>query len=156
MTVSRARELQQLEGELLAAYAAGKPEAVSRRSAIWYDGVVVPVLVGLAYSVPAHLAVNIANNGLVPGLPDDTIVELTADIMNGEICPRPVQALPPPALFGMLYANAAYERTLVEAIVNDSADLLLSALLVNPMIHSYEVAHELLAELWPRRGWPAA
>ncbi|NWG15859.1 MAG: hypothetical protein HXY41_04420 [Chloroflexi bacterium] len=154
----RARELQQLETELLEAYeqheGSQKPEAVARRSAIWYEAVVVPVLVGLAFHAPARLAINVTNAGLISGLPDDTIIEVTATIEKGQIHIAPPHPLPAPAMFGMLQANAAYEKTLVDAIVNDDADLLLQAFLMNPLVPSYDVAVELIAELWPRRGWP--
>jgi 6-phospho-beta-glucosidase len=154
----RARELQQLEAELLAAYeqhrGTGKPDAVSRRSAIWYEAVVVPVLAALAFGIPARLAVNIDNAGRIAALPDDTIIEISAEIRDGAIHAPPPRRLPPPAMLGMLQANAAYEQTLVDAIVNDSADLLLQAFLMNPLVPSYEVAKEIIAEVWPRRGWP--
>lgn len=150
----RAHELQQLEAELLEAYGENKPNAVKRRSAIWYEAVIAPAFVGMAYNAPARLAVNLTNHGLIEDLPDDTIIEITADIQDGHIYAQPPHPLPPPALFGMLQANAAYEYTLVEAILNDSADLLLEAFLINPLISSYDVAKELVAEVWERRGWP--
>lgn len=156
----RAHELQQLETELLAAYAQhqgpDKPEAVARRSALWYEAVVLPVLAALAFGVPARLAVNIANDGRVDSLPDDTIVEVTADIVDGEIRALRPRRLPPPSMMGLLQANAAYEQTLVSAILDDSADLLLQALLMNPLVPSYDAAQEIMAEVWPRRGWPEA
>jgi 6-phospho-beta-glucosidase len=159
-TQPRAKELQQLEVDLLAAYeqysGSGKPEAVSRRSAIWYEAVVVPVLAALAFGDPARLAINVANQGLIAGLPDDTIIEVSAQIQDGVIDTKLPHSLPPAAMFGMLYANAAYERTLVGAILNDSPDLLLQAFLMNPLIPSYDVAKSVVDEVWPRRGWPEA
>lgn len=156
--VPRARELQQLEAELLAIYAqhqgAHKPEAVARRSAIWYAAVVAPTVAALAFGEPARLALNLTNEGRVPELPADTIIEITADIRDRHITAPTPRRLPPPAMLGMLQANAAYEQTLVEAILNDSHDLLLLALLQNPMVPSYDVAREVLEEIWPRRGWP--
>ncbi|MEO8606585.1 MAG: hypothetical protein ABI690_01785 [Chloroflexota bacterium] len=156
----RAIELQQLEGDLLKVYAdysgGGKPEAVNKRSAIWYKAVVVPVLIALAFGDPARLAVNIENNGLVPGLSDDTIIEISARIEEGLIHTTPPIDLPPPAMMGMLGANAAYERTLVNAILNSSADLLLQAFLMNPLIPSYDVAKSIIHQLWPLKGWPEA
>jgi 6-phospho-beta-glucosidase len=157
--VSRARELQQLETELLEVYSqhqgTEKPDALKRRSAVWYDEVVVPALVGLAFGEHKRLAVNITNNGLIDGLADDTIIEISSEIKDGQLySPKPRQ-LPPPALFGMLQANALYEHTLVEAIVHDSKDLLLQAFLISPLVPSYEVAREIVDALWPRRGWPA-
>jgi 6-phospho-beta-glucosidase len=156
----RAKELQQIEGDLLKVYEAysgtGKPEAVNKRSAIWYEAVVVPVLMALAFQQPAHLAVNVANGALIPDLPRDTIIEISAAIENGVIHTPTPRRLPPPAMMGMLSANAAYEQTLVEAILKDSPDLLLEAFLINPLISSYDVAKVVVEELWPRRGWPEA
>ncbi len=158
IAVPRALELQQLEAELLAIYAQHeghhKPQAVARRSAIWYPAVVAPTVAALAFGDPARLAVNIANEERIPELPADTIIEITADLVDGQISAPPPRRLPPPAMLGMLQANAAYEQTLVEAILNDSPDLLLLALLQNPMIPSYDTAQAILDEIWPRRGWP--
>lgn len=159
ITTPRARELQQLEAELLEIYTkhvtSDKPEAVKRRSAIWYDAVVVPTLIGLAYGEYVRLAINVTNNGIIDGLADDTIIEITSEIKDGQIYSPMPQKLPPPAMLGMLQANALYEQTLVEAIVQDSKDLLLQAFLANPLIPSYDIAREVIDELWPRRGWPA-
>jgi 6-phospho-beta-glucosidase len=118
--------------------------------------VVVPVLMALAFQQPARLAVNIANGALIPELPRDTIIEISASIENGVIHTPTPRRLPPPAMMGMLSANAAYEQTLVEAILKDSPDLLLEAFLINPLIPSYDVAKMAVEELWPRRGWPEA
>ena len=147
----RARELQAMEANLLEVYAnysgIQKPEALTKRSAIWYEAVVVPVIAGLAFNVPARLAVNLTNNGLIAGVPDDTIVEVTSDITNGQIVPRKPSSLPPDALV-RLQANAAYERLLVQAILEESPETLLRAFLFNPLIPSYDVAKEIVAEVW--------
>jgi 6-phospho-beta-glucosidase len=155
-TQSRARELQQMEADLLRVYESydgqAKPDAVNQRSAIWYEAVVVPVIAGLAYSVPATLAINVTNGSLIDGLPADTIVEVTADVMDGKIVPRAPRKLPPPQMFAMLQANAAYERTLVESILANDPDLLVQAFLLNPLVPSYDVAKEVVAEIWSQRG----
>ena len=156
MTQPRARELQQLEADLLQAYASysgqTKPDALNKRSAIWYEAVVAPVIAGLAFGVDTRLAINLKNNDLIDGLPPDTIVEATASIVNGQIQAAKPRKLPPPSQFAMLQANAAYEQTLVDAILQDSPDLLLQAFLLNPLVPSYDVAKEIVAEVWPQRG----
>jgi alpha-galactosidase/6-phospho-beta-glucosidase family protein len=91
---------------------------------------------------------------LIPELTRDTIIEISAAIENGVIHASPPRRLPPPGMMGMLSANAAYEQTLVDAILKDSSDLLLEAFLINPLILSYDVAKMAVEELWPRRGWP--
>lgn len=147
----RAKELQAMEANLLDVYASydgtQKPEALSKRLAIWYEAVVVPVIAGLAFGVPARLAVNVTNNGLIPAVPDDTIIEVTSDIIDGQIVPRTPGILPPDAL-ARLQANAAYEKLLVEAILTKSPEALLRAFLLNPLFPSYDVAKEIVAEVW--------
>ena len=151
----RARELQQIEADLLQAYAdyagQGRPEVLSRRSAVWYETVVAPVIAALAFGEPARLAVNLRNDGLIAALPPDTIVEVTADVVDGRVQPSPPRLLPPPSLLAMLQANAAYEQTLVQAILEDSPDRLLEAFLLSPLVPSYDVAKDLVTEIWPRR-----
>ena len=46
-------------------------------------------------------------------------------------------------------ANCLYERMAVEAIVTGDRALALRALLLNPMIHTYEQAAQVLARAWP-------
>lgn len=151
----RARELQQIEADLLAAYAGyagqGRPDALSRRSAVWYEMVVAPVIAALAFDQPARLAVNVRNDGLIAGLPPDTIVEVTASVTAAGVQAAVPRALPPPAMLALLENNAAYERALVQAILEDSAERLLEAFLLSPLVPSYDVAQELIAEIWPRR-----
>jgi 6-phospho-beta-glucosidase len=137
----RAKELQAMEANLLEVYASydgtQKPEALTKRS----------VIAGLAFGVPARLAVNLTNNGFIPAVPDDTIIEVTSDIVDGQIVPRTPGILPPDAL-ARLQANAAYEKLLVEAILAKSPETLLRAFLLNPLFPSYDVAKEIVAEVW--------
>jgi 6-phospho-beta-glucosidase len=156
MAQPRARELQKLEADLLQAYASytgqNKPDALAKRSAVWYEAVVVPVIVGLAFGVPARLPINLKNNDLIEGLPQDTIIEVTSSIVDGQIQANKPRKLPPASQFAMLQANASYEQTLVDAILQDSPDLLLQAFLLSPLVPSYDVAKELVSELWSQRG----
>ncbi|MCC7209384.1 MAG: hypothetical protein IT323_18885, partial [Anaerolineae bacterium] len=154
----RALDLQRLEAQLLAEYAEyagrGRPESLSRRSAVWYEAVVAPVVAALAFGVPARLALNLRNDGRVDELADDTVIEISARIEGGVIeAPRP-RRLPSSVQLGLLQANAAYERALVEAILDDSRERLLEALLIHPLVPSFDAAREIVDELWPRRGWP--
>lgn len=56
------------------------------------------------------------------------------------------------SLFALLQAKAAYEQMLVEGILQNDPDLLLQAFLLSPLIPSYDVAKETVAEIWSQRG----
>src|SRR5581483_1971287 len=64
---TRAHELQGLERELLDAYARGDSEGIRKRGAVWYEKIIVPVLLALVRG--GENIVNTRNGSAVPWLP---------------------------------------------------------------------------------------
>jgi 6-phospho-beta-glucosidase len=154
----RAEELIELQDEILAAYetSAGSgeqwPAALARRKARWYTDIVAPVLLALVEQDQAQgsrFVLNVANGQAVPWLPPQAIVELPTLLQNGQI--RPLAAGPaPPDVKALLQANCTYEMLAVEAIVERDRAKALRALLVNPMIHTYDQAVGVLERVWDK------
>jgi 6-phospho-beta-glucosidase len=154
----RARQLQTLEKELLAAFeqaeAEGDPSVVlGRRGALWYSAIVVPVLDAMINDRKSIQMVNAVNKDQVPWLPPETVIEVPARIGK-----QGTQMLPVPAdtlsadLRALLYAQAAYEALAVPAIVEQKRDLALQALVAHPLIRSIEQAEAVLQAVWPTGG----
>ena len=156
---ARAEQLMELYGDMLDAYktssSAEKPDALVRRGAVWYRKILVPALLAMIEDSPRQLILSMDNDGAIPWLPADTIVELPAVIDASGV--RPLAAGDPPAdVKAMIQMNAAYERLAVEAIVEGSYEKALRALLVNWMVNDATQAQGILELIWPGRGEPAA
>ncbi len=112
----------------------------------------IPIIEGLALGVEHDLAaVNVRNGGLVPGLPDDSVVEVPARVEGGELHPTPMAPLPD-GILALLRTQTSINGLLVEAFSERSRDLLLQALLLDPTCHSYRQAVELIDRFFRVQG----
>jgi 6-phospho-beta-glucosidase len=153
---TRAEELQTLETELLNAYETGDTSLVKKRAAVWYEKIIVPVILALLRG--GEFVVNARNTSSASWLPSDTIVETFCEInarqpLGAEIKPRPF-APTPRDVQAMLQVNAAYEALVVDAILNDSYDMAWRALRLNPLLTNAAQAREILDLVWATRGYP--
>lgn len=149
---SRAEELLALQEEILADYerplAVGeKPAALTRRRARWYEAIVAPVLLALVENRRAQFILNVVNNGAVPWLPAEAIVELPTLIENGRTRPLAAPSVPLDVQT-LIQLNCAYEMLAVEAIVERDRAKALRALLINPIVHTYDQAAGVLEKAW--------
>jgi 6-phospho-beta-glucosidase len=153
----RARELMALGEEMLADFrrwtpGSGLPRTLRQRGAVWYEKIVAPVLLALAERRTATLPLNMENNGAVPCLPDDAIVEVLAPIVNGRVQP-PARVELPPDVAALLSRHCAFEQLAAEAIVERDRDKALRALLANPLVKSYDQAERVLQLVYDRRPY---
>jgi 6-phospho-beta-glucosidase len=154
--IPRARQLQALESELLEAYgrfgsrpSGNQAPQIGRRGAIWYKTIIVPVLDALVNQRKSVWVVNTVNNGLIPWLPAETVLEVPARLSADGIYPLPVaDHLLPGELRVLLLAQAEYELLAAQAIVAHDRQLALRALVANPLVRSLDRAEHVLAALW--------
>jgi len=88
----------------------------------------------------------VRNDGALPGLPDDAVVEVPARIDADGAHPLAQEPLAP-ELLGLVQQAKAYERLAVEAAVTGDRTVALKALLANPLVREYRVAAPLLDAL---------
>lgn len=93
-----------------------------------------------------ELAVNIPNRGSIPGLPDWAIVEVPAMASAAGISGLQVPAFSP-GITALLAQQVAVQDRAVEAAIHGDRQAALQALLLDPVIHSYSAATEILDEL---------
>ena len=93
-----------------------------------------------------ELNVNVVNNGALPGLPDWAIVEVPAVITGEGVLPLRVQPLPA-GITAMLNQQVNIQDRVVQAAVHGDRQAALQALLLDPLISSYDVAEKMLDEL---------
>ncbi len=147
---SRADVVAELETKLLEEYRdpalASKPAALSYRGGAYYSLAAVRLMASLHAGTGDVQVVDMRNDGAVPGLPDDAVVETTAVVDKSGAHPLPQRALPPDML-GLVQHAKAYERLAVRAASSGSRDDVVRALLANPIVGQYPLAAELADEL---------
>lgn len=155
---SRAAEVAALERELLERYRDPaldtKPALLEQRGGAFYSEAAVALaaslLGGAADGAPAAegdiQVVNTRNNGTLPFLPDDSVVEVPARVTPTGAAPLPAPAFDP--LYAGLVAHVtAYERLALEAALHGGRERVLRALLGHPLIGQYARAEQLTDRL---------
>ncbi|MEU1350539.1 6-phospho-beta-glucosidase, partial [Streptomyces sp. NPDC005795] len=148
---SRAAQVAAMEKELLAMYGDPaldeKPALLAKRGGAFYSEAAVDLASGLLGSGGSPLqVVNTYNNGTLPFLPDDAVIEVQAAIDAKGAVPLAVPELDP--LYAGLIANVtAYEDLALEAALRGGRDRVFKALLAHPLIGQFEYAEALTDKL---------
>lgn len=147
---SRAAEVAAIEAELLEMYGDEtldeKPELLSRRGGAYYSEAAVALASSLLRDTGDVQVVNTLNNGTLPFLPDDAVIEVPATVDANGTRPLPVPPLEP--LFAGLVANVtAYEDLALTAAVHGGRDRVFKALLSHPLVGQYAYAEALTDRL---------
>ncbi|MEV5602798.1 6-phospho-beta-glucosidase [Streptomyces sp. NPDC052299] len=148
---SRAAEVAAMEKELLAMYGDPaldeKPALLAKRGGAFYSEAAVDLAAALlGGGGSAHQVVNTYNNGTLPFLPDDAVIEVQAKVDGSGATPLAVPALDP--LYAGLIANVtAYEGLALEAALHGGRDRVFKALLAHPLIGQFEYADALTDKL---------
>ena len=90
--------------------------------------------------------VNLRNNGTLPFLADNAVIEVSATIgANGPV-PLPVAPVSP-LMSGLIAHASAYEELAVEAALHGGRDRVHRALLAHPLVGQYDLAGQLTDRL---------
>ncbi|HUA96495.1 MAG TPA: 6-phospho-beta-glucosidase [Acidimicrobiales bacterium] len=142
----RADVVAELETELLEQYRdpalVTKPKALSLRGGAYYSEAAVRLMASLNAGTGDVQVVDVANNGAIPGLPDDAVVEVPAVVDRDGAHPLPQRALPA-EMQGMVEHVKQYEWLAVAAALSGQRQAVVRALLANPLVGRYPVAEEL-------------
>jgi 6-phospho-beta-glucosidase len=141
----RAEELLELEAEALTGHGGGDLTMVAeRRRAVWYTECIVPVIGALVSGRRIVTIAGVTNDGLLPWLPPETMLELPVEVDGSGVRALGVDPLALDAR-AVLLANAAYEHLTVEAVMARDHDAAVRALAANPLVPSFDVASEAVA-----------
>jgi 6-phospho-beta-glucosidase len=147
---SRAAEVAAMERELLALYAdpalEEKPDLLARRGGAFYSEAAVALAAALLRDTGEVQVVNAYNNGTLPFLPDDAVIEVPAAVGAFGVRPLPVPALDP-LYAGLIAGVTAYEDLALRAALHGGRDRVFKALLAHPLIGQYEYADRLTDRL---------
>ncbi|MEU0923254.1 6-phospho-beta-glucosidase [Streptomyces malaysiensis] len=147
---SRAAEVAAIERELLEMYGDPaldeKPELLGKRGGAFYSEAAVDLTSSLLRDTGEVRIVNTLNQGTMPFLPDDAVIEVPASVDAQGAKPLPVRPLEP--LFAGLVANVtAYEHLALEAALKGGRERVFQALLSHPLIGQIEYAEKLTDDL---------
>src|SRR6266540_2588714 len=147
---SRAEQVAAIEQELLSLYRDPaldtKPALLERRGGAFYSEAAAQLIASLHAGTGDVQVVDVRNDGSLPGLPADAVVEVPARIDAAGASPLPLRPLAP-ELLGLVQQMKAYERLTVAAARTGDRALALEALLANPLVREYQVAVPLLDAL---------
>jgi len=100
--------------------------------------------------------VNLRNQGTMPFLADEAVIEVPAAIGAGGAVPVPVAALHP-LMAGLVAHVSAYEELAVDAARRGGRHRVAGALLAHPLVGQYDLAgrlaDRLIAENAPYLPW---
>jgi 6-phospho-beta-glucosidase len=144
---TRAEEVMEIESGLLELYRdpnlAEKPELLERRGGAYYSEAAAQLVASVASSTGDVHVVNVRNDGAIPDLRDDDVVEVAARIDGEGAHPLPVEPLSEDMLALVQHAKA-YERLAIRAATTGDRSIALRALLANPLVPDYPTASALL------------
>jgi 6-phospho-beta-glucosidase len=147
---TRGEEVQEIEASLLKLYAdpnlRHKPRLLEKRGGAHYATVAVAVISAIHHDKGEVHIVNTRNNGALPDLPSDCVVELPSVIDGNDARAIPVAPMPP-AIRGLAQAVKAYEELTVLAAVEGDEQTALQALVAHPLVPSFAVAQGLWAAI---------
>jgi 6-phospho-beta-glucosidase len=143
---TRAEAVQRVERELLELYGDPsvdtKPEQLSQRGGAFYSEAAVDLIASLTGDRGDVQVVNLRNDGALPFLPDDHVVEVPATVDARGVTALPIDPLPDDQA-GLIAHVAAYERLALDAAVHGGRDRVLRAMLAHPLVGQYDRAQRL-------------
>lgn len=144
---TRASQVAAMEKQLLEMYGDPKldekPELLAQRGGAFYSEAAVDLAASLLGSGGSpYQVVNTFNNGTLPFLADDAVIEVPATVGHDGATPLPVKKLDP-LYAGLIAHTTAYEDLALKAALNGSKDAVFQALLAHPLVGQIEYADKL-------------
>jgi 6-phospho-beta-glucosidase len=149
---SRAARVAEIEQQLLEMYADPtldeKPELLTQRGGAFYSEAAVQLAAALLgrQDGASTQVVNLRNDGTLPFLPDDAVIEVPAAVDGTGVRARPVAPLEP-LYAGLVAAVTAYEDLALDAALRGGYDRVFKALLAHPLVGQVDLAHGLADRL---------
>ena len=147
---TRAEEVMEIEAGLIELYKDPsldtKPKLLEERGGAFYSDAAAALVASLHAGTGDVQVVDVRNDGAIPNLPDDDVVEVSARVDREGAHPLPVDPLPPEML-GLVQHAKAYERLAARAALSGDRGLALKALMANPLVRDYDTAKLLLEAL---------
>jgi 6-phospho-beta-glucosidase len=147
---TRAEAVMDIERQLFEMYRDpaldSKPDLLSQRGGAYYSEAATELMASLFADTGDVQVVDVRNDGAIPGLPANAVVEVSSTV--DALGAHPLRFDPlPPEMLGLVQHVKAYEMLTVEAAVSGSRSAALKALMANPLVADFAVAEPLLADI---------
>jgi 6-phospho-beta-glucosidase len=133
---TRAEVVMDVERRLMERYSdphlCEKPPELMERGGAYYSTAAAALIESLWSDDGVIHVVNTRNEGAIPNLPADVVVETPSRVGNGGATPLPVAALEP-QFHGLTLAVKSYELLTIQAAVERDEQAAMMALLANPL-----------------------
>ncbi len=134
---SRATDVINIERELLELYRdpslVAKPLLLEQRGGAYYSEAAAALIESLHTGDGAIHVVDVRNDGAIPNLPPDAVVEVPSRIDRAGAHPLPTAPLAP-ELLGLVQHVKAYETLVIRAAMSGDDGDALRALIANPLV----------------------
>ena len=149
LTGTRAAQVKEVEKNLFECYKdinlREKPAALAKRGGARYSMAAICLIDSIYNDTNDVQVVDVFNNGIIPQLLDDVVIEVNCRIgRNGA---APLASDVPASVLGLIGQVKAYEEYTIEAAITGDRNKALIALLNNPLIHDVRDAKGILNEL---------
>lgn len=148
---TRAQQVKATEAELFELYKDinldHKPEQLAKRGGAHYSDAACETIASIYGNKNTHIVVSTKNNGAVPDLLADCVVEVSAFVGAAGALPIAYGEMAP-AERGWLQVMKNMELTTIEAAVTGDYGLALQAFIINPLVRSGETAKRIMDELF--------
>ncbi|HEY6932939.1 MAG TPA: 6-phospho-beta-glucosidase [Marmoricola sp.] len=147
---SRGARVAEIEQTLLEMYADPtvdtKPTLLGERGGAYYSEAAINLLASLTADRGDVQVVNLRNDGTLPFLPDDAVIEVPATITAGGAAALPVAPVEP-LYAGLIAHTFGYEQLALDAAVHGGRDRVFQALLAHPLVGQVDQAEQLTDRL---------
>ncbi len=120
-------------------------EFIEREDKGGYSGVALKFISALASKDEIEMVLSVPNNGAIPELNDEDVIEVMCEIKDGKVLPRKQENIPK-SILNLIQTVKEYERIAVQAILESNIDLAVKALTVNPLVANHDIAKKIVAE----------
>ena len=150
-TKTRGEECMEIEEELLKLYSDAnlyvKPEQLSKRGGALYSEAAVSLLNAIENRLPEFHVINVRNNGALPWMADDDVVETKCLIDGKNFYPIPVRGFENDHIKELMRTVKAYEKHAARAAVTGDRDEAMRAMLIHPLIGDGDAAAACFEEM---------
>jgi 6-phospho-beta-glucosidase len=147
---SRGQRVADIEAELLRLYAdptlTTKPTLLSERGGAFYSEAAVGLVASLCAGAPGIHSANVRNDGTLPFLPGQAVIEVSCRVGPTGPVPVPGTGLAPDQA-GLVAAVSAYEELAVDAALHGGRERVYRALLAHPLVAQHAYADALTDKL---------
>jgi len=144
--LQRNSSYMKLEAEAGSAFRGEIPDYNPFETATGYHRIALEVMVGLASDCPRQVVLNVPNHGAIEDLAPDDVVEVPCAVDRGGARSAATGPLPD-GVRGLVLGVKEYERALIRAALEKSAELARLALVHNPIVGQWEIAGRVLDAL---------